>query len=182
MAFGYLRPSEGCLKQGEIIRDVFELWPVTSSNTSSGETQGQPAEKVKHPFAIVTTQDCDLHWDFEARHGAAPSHKMLNHIVFCDLFTRPEIRYRRGIEKNVFDRIMSNHDARFHRFAEAPVTGNEQFMPELIADFKKVFALPVEFVYERLSKDFLRSAVLPPMYLHEFIQRLYAFLSRVAIP
>lgn len=56
-------------------------------------------------------------------------------------------------------------------------------LPELVLDFKKPLTLSTAMVYEGLRlRKVRRFGVVPPVYLHDLIQRFYGFLSRVALP
>lgn len=142
-----------------------------------------PVERLDHPYAIIISQDCDLEWDYRARHGQVPDDKLLAHVLFCDLFLPNEIRSGGRLNSELFRRVKQNQDERYHHFDAAPIHETGQALPELYADFKATFSLPVEFVYSLTSGGkATRRGFLPAPYLQDFIQRLYSFLGRVAIP
>ena len=142
-----------------------------------------PSEWIDHPYAIVVSQGCDVEWDYKARQEQAESDKMLGHILFCELFPREDIKVRGRLKSDQFRRIRQNQDERYQYFGEGQIADSAQVLPELVADFKAVFSLPVEFVYTLLTTGRLaRLACLPSPYLEDFIHRVYSFLGRVAVP
>lgn len=175
------RPSNiPWLRQGEIIKDLFELQlQIPDVGTLS---QPQKFNPIDHPYSIIASPDCDLEWDYKARHGQAPEHKQLTHILFCSLFLEGEVRLR-NINSELFKRVRQNQDERYHSLAPAPINGLEDYLPWLFADFKITFSLPVSYVYWLVSSgQAIRKGSLPSPHLEDFIHRLYSFLGRVATP
>lgn len=186
MPLRYVASDSARLRQGEIIEDLVELGPVASDHRRLEADEPRVTaqfERIRHPYVIVISQDCDLEWDYGAREGSAPEHKLLRHVLFCDLFPPAEVRQRGSLTSGLFDRVKQNQDERYHRFDGAAVGDAGDFLPELVADFKSVFSLPTEFVYSLTSTDELaRRGFLPPPYLQHFTHRLHSYLSRVALP
>ncbi len=183
MSFHYEPPNSPHVRQGEIIKDLFELPLDVSSQSSIDLNQPVKLGRIDHPYSIVISQDCDLEWDYKARFEGASVHKLLTHVLCCSLFSRYEITDETKQKSRRFDLLKQNQDERYHYLAEAPVNGTEDTLPELIADFKTTFSLPTEFVYWSISTgQAIRKGALTSPYLEDFMHRLYSFLGRVATP
>lgn len=183
MPLRYLLPSNGPLSQGEIMENILELRPHISPEQSIDIPGSARLDPIEHKYAIVVSQDCDLEWDYSARQQATAGDKLLQHILFCDLYSEDEIRNRSNLRSDLFKRVKQNQDERYHHLKEGFVGETQQTLPELYADFKLVFSLPSDFVYLLASRGIsTRRAVLPPLYIQDFVQRLHNFLARVPIP
>jgi len=181
--FFYVRHSSLCLRQGEVLYNLYEFKLQIPQSTPFDAEQGVKFDPVEHLYAVVTSQDCDLEQDYKARAGEVPLDKMLSHVLFCSLFPQDEIRYKSGLHTEPMRRVRQNQDERYHYLSQAPVNGTQDMLPELIADFKTTFSLPTEFVYWLLStSQAARKGALPSPYLEDFMHRLYTFLGRVATP
>lgn len=183
MPFYYERPNSPYLRQGEIINALFELQLQIPLETTIDLNQPAKFDRVDHPYSIVVSQDCDLEWDYKARQGQAPEGKLMTHVLFCAMFSEDELRGRGNLTNELFRRVERNQDERYHHLLAAPIFGTEEGIPELFADFKTTFSLPVEFVYWATSTAQVnRSGSLPSPYLENLMHRLYSFLGRVATP
>lgn len=175
------------LRQGEILTDVVQYNPVASE--LSRESEELSFEPVIHPYAIIVTQDCDLDWDYRARQsGNAQLSKLLNSVILCEIATAREVRDI--ADKNImnskeWDLVKSQRHERFYFFERIPVEGElEQVgLPELTADFKKVFGINAATLYRQLELGIAkRRAVLSSPYLEHFSRRYHSFHGRVALP
>lgn len=182
-ALSYIRCDSPFLKQGEIIYNMYELQLQIPQATIATASQGTKFNPIEHPYAIVISQGCDLEQDHRARSGQTSSDKLLTHVLFCALFSQDEVRVRSKLTTDPMKRVRQNQDERYHYLSEAPIDGTETSLPELIADFKTTFSLPVDFVYWLISTEQAtrKGALLSP-YLEDFMHRLYSFLGRVATP
>lgn len=182
MDFFYVQHNSPFLRQGEIVSNLFEL-KLLIPQRKTIDVNKEKFVPVVQPYAIVVSQDCDLEWDYKARSGEVSEDKLLTHALFCALFTQDEVRSRSNLKSDQWKRVRQNQDERYHYLSEAPVHDTENSMPELIADFKTTFSLPVEFVYWLISTgQALRKGALFSPYLEDFMHRLYSFLGRVATP
>lgn len=182
MPLVYIPSESSHLRQGEIIENIFELTPKLPLGKTTDMEQTR-ASRTDHPRAIIVSQDCDLEWDYKARQGQVSNDKLLQHVLFCDLFLRDELILRSKLASDLFKRVKQNQDERYHHFNEASIAGTGQTLPELYVDFKTTFSLPVEFVYSLISNQYaVRRGFLPSPYLQDFTHRLYSFLARVPIP
>lgn len=193
MPFRYLSsPAEATFRQGEIICNLLEVSPAPSHiEQLYDETKAPHVIRRTHPMAVIISQDCDLYWDWKAR--ALPEQvkkdkqdesKLLSHLQFCELFKKEDIRCSRSFNSTLWERVTSGQDERYHQFNPAPIGDSKsEELPNLYADFKRTFSLPVDYAYWLISCDFAsRKALIPETYLRDFIQRLFSYLSRVAIP
>jgi hypothetical protein len=188
-----LPPGEFPLRQGEVLSNLLALHPKIIENKDwlHDDTKVPPLFRNSHPWVLIVSPACDLYWDWVYRKKPADvkkddldQSKLLDSIQFCDLFEKDEIRQQRGLNSNLWERIRSNQDERYHRFTSSKI-GDEMNgdMPELYVDFKRVFSLPTEFVYELISNSYtVRSALLSYPHLMDIIHRLFSYAGRVAIP
>ncbi|MCW5963361.1 MAG: hypothetical protein KIT83_04925 [Bryobacterales bacterium] len=182
--------KDGVFRQGEILSDVVQLHIRADSLVNS--TNELDFEEKIHPFALVLTQDCDLDWDFKAR--AADPHqdtvqenkrqaKLVPNVLLCELMTADVLRPRLA-GGDVLKRIRNNQDERYHCFPAAEIqqdSANEG-LPELVADFKRVFSLPTDELYARLAMGLKRRVVIMPPYLQHLSTRFGYYCLRVALP
>lgn len=175
------------LRQGEILTDVVQYNPATGELLR--EAEELPYKRIIHPYAIVVTQDCDLDWDYRARQSDnAQLPKLLNSIILCEISTAREVRDI--ADKNVMNSkewnlVASQRHERFYFFEKVPLEFElEQIgLPELTADFKKVFGIDAATLYQQLELGIAkRRAVLASPYLEHFSRRFYSWHSRVALP
>jgi len=179
--FSYLACTSSCLRQGEVIENLPEVVPAVALGQPLDLSGNLELRVVRHPTAIVVSQDCDLHWDYEAREDRTDDHKLLAHVLFCDLFTEERIRSAHGLDSQLWRRVRQNQDRRYHHFEAGPVSGTPDTLTDLYADFNAVFSLPVEYCYALISDQALvRRGYLPSPYLEDFIDRVYHYLGRVA--
>ena len=73
-------------RQGEILTGVVQYKPVPEE--SSAELAEAKFKPIIHPYAIIVTQDCDLDWDYTARQNKDKPYKLLNSVIFCEVYTR----------------------------------------------------------------------------------------------
>ena len=184
VAFFYVRHNDPFLKQGEIISNLFELKLQIPEETTIHAVKQPKFNPISYPYVIVVSQSCDLERDYEARFGGGSEHKLLEHVLFCGLFLREEIKDESKRKSLEFRRIREDQNERYHYLSEAPVNGTKDILPELIADFKATFSLPTDFTYWLVStgQTTTREGALFSPYLEDFMHRLYSFLGRVATP
>jgi len=176
--------QDSSLRQGEILTNVIQYNPVLSQ-----DAEELTFERVIHPYAIIITQDCDLDFDYKARFVSETQvSKRLNSIILCEIATAKEVR---DIEdKNVMNRkewdlVKSHRHERFYFFEKTlPEYELEQEgLPELTADFKKIFGIDAATLYRQIELGIVkRRTVLASPYLEHFSRRYYSFHGRVALP
>ena len=170
--------------QGELLSNVWEMQvdhPGVEISSDPASFQHNPAE---HPKVAIFTPDCDLLTDYLARYDAnnpGDDSKLLQHIQCCDVYEESEIRPGR-FGSDLWRRIRQNQDERYHCLPPGETEGEFQH-PTFFLDFKRMFSLPTQFLYDSLDiGEIVRRGVIPPIWLHSLIQRYFAFHSRVGVP
>lgn len=173
------------LRQGEILTDLVQYNPVSSE--LSLETKELSFDPVNHPYAIVVTQDCDLDWDYKARQsGNSQLSKLLNSIILCEISTAKEVRDTAdNMNSKEWNLVQSHRHERFYFFERIPLEYEleKTGLPELTADFKKVFGIDSATLYRQIELGVAkRRTVLSSPYLEHFSRRYHSFHGRVALP
>ena len=178
----------GSLRQCEILENVVELRVVLDSLRGEG---GVPEfdERV-HPLAVIVSQDCDLTWDYQARTAAddvRPSlaNKLLPNTLLCELFEATDLRGMQALNGPIWRRIERNQDERYHFLQRCD--GQRDLagvgFPELAIDFKRLFTIPTEELYYRISAgEIRRRSVLSGPFLQDLSNRFGYYHLRVALP
>jgi hypothetical protein len=173
------------LRQGEILTGVVQYTPVVIELMQ--EEQELSFDAILHPYAIVVTQDCDLDWDYRARQttNSQPS-KLLNSVILCEIATAREIRDTADdMNSAAWKLVVSHRHERYYFFEKIPPAyeTEQEGLPELTADFKKVFGIDGETLYHHIELGIVkRRAVLASPYLEHFSRRYHSFHGRVALP
>ena len=180
-------PDTGPIRQGEILSNVVEL----RLDPLCFRTETEPLiQQIVHPFAVVLTQDCDLEWDHKCRFVSDPSCqgrlalKLVPNILLCQAESAHTLRAHQSIKSDIWRRITSNTDERYHVLEEVPAeldrlrTG----IPSLALDFKRVFTVPTDELYHRLGFEAERRCYLIPPFVQFLSSRFTYFLGRVAVP
>jgi hypothetical protein len=172
--------AEHFLAQAEILSDlIFAHLELSSLGTSQIRIFTK-----QHPLAIILTQGCELEQDFKARRRQVPEDKLVPCILFCELNLASQMRDPK-MSSNIWNRISQNNDERYHFFQAVDQDQDTQGegLPELGVDFKRLFAIPTDEVYWRISTgEVKRRCLLKSPYLEHFCRRFANFLSRVALP
>ncbi len=175
------------LRQGEILTGVVQYNPVIDE--LSQQTQELSFEPVIHPYAIVITQDCDLDWDYRARHTQEVQlSKLLNSVVLCEIATAKEVRDiedKKVMNAGEWNFVKSHRHERFYFFEKIPLEYEleQEGLPELTADFKKVFGIDAATLYRQIELGIVkRRTILASPYLEHFSRRYHSFHGRVALP
>jgi len=179
------------LRQGEILTGVIQYKPVVNEIVNeilqgAQESRNLSFTPILHPYTIVVTQDCDLDWDYKARRDSnANSTKLLNSIILCEIETAAAIRSTDGVNRKEWELVISHRHERFYFFEKIlPQCEIEQEgLPELTADFKKIFSLDSATLYRQIEVGIAkRRTVLTSPYLEHFSRRYHNFHNRVALP
>jgi hypothetical protein len=188
-------PMDGVFRQGEILSDVVQVH-LSADSLTPNALEISIEEKV-HPYALVLTQDCDLDWDFKARNVQPDEQnrdradaeenrrqaKLVPNILLCELTTADVLRPRLA-GGDVLRRIKANQDERYHYLPAIPPANDRggDGLPELVADFKRVFSIPTDEVYLRAALGLRRRALMQSPFLQHLSSRFGYFCSRVALP
>ena len=175
-------PAASAISQGEI------LWGVIEHRDTAPaiETEEHFVQSIRHPLAVVVTQGCDLLRDWEARQVKSfdESKAAMTHVLLCGLYEEGGLRNGpTPLNSTLWSRVEKNQNERYHHLPSATVGSSQLRLPDLYTDFRRPVALPLASLYAGItSLRVARLAVIPPIFLHDFIHRFYAFHSRVAIP
>jgi hypothetical protein len=176
------------LRQGEILTNVTQYNVEPMAQLLDQPDISLPTIPIIHPYAIVVTQDCDLDWDYKARtqkQHNTPS-KFLNSVILCEVNTAEEVRNNAdNMNSKEWGLVSSQRHERFYFFEKIRIDYElqQKGLPELTADFKKVFAIDAAALYYQLNSGMaLRRAILCSPYLEHFSRRYYSFHGRVALP
>ncbi len=178
-----ISPQVGCFRQGEILSNLIQLHVDASSLE---DPEGPSFEEKTHPFALILTQDCDLDWDFKARtteiREDTRQRKQLPNILFCELFEVETLKPQ--YVSNLWQRISRNQDERFHYITACHDQQDRKGtgLPVLVADFKRIFSIPTDELYKRVSSGLERRTTLSVPFLQDLANRFGCYLLRVALP
>lgn len=188
MPLQYDLAASGPLRQGEILADVHEHRVEAPAASLSGndapKRKSHTFTSVKHPLTVVLSPACDLdqHYGFHEE-GSDKAAFALSHVILLDLYSQSDLRTNPAIVSNIFDRIKKNQDERYHCLPAAEIGSSGQSLPQLFVDFKRAFSLPIDSLYTALESGLVRRrAIVPPVYVHDLIQRFYSFLARIGVP
>jgi hypothetical protein len=182
-----------CLKQGIIVSGLTELIPLNYDSFLQAENSDASPKTVKfkkviHEYSIIVSQSCDLVSDYHARREENPSEqKIVDQVIVCNLFDASRIRadQSRAMNSAQWKFVEQNRHKRYYFFEQIRPDLDLlcSGMPEMVADFKKLFAVDTEFFYSQLTNNIaqFRSVLISP-YLESFVSEYYNFQSRVALP
>ena len=187
MAIYETSPDSGPLRQGEVLSNVVELRLAPECLAPDAEPL---FERIVHPYAIVLTQDCDLHWDHRARFPADPNDqtrledKKIPNVLFCQADKAEAMRGTRGIKSDIWRRIANNSDERYHVLPDVPAAVDKagEGIPSLVLDFKLLFTVPADQLYFHLGFEAKRRCFLLPPFLQSLSSRFSYFMGRVGLP
>jgi hypothetical protein len=175
-----------CVHAGEYVKNVVQYYTVR--NEESNNSEAISFNQIIHPYAIVTTQDCDLDWDYRARQGVADRLKLLNSVILCGISTATNVRSiedKGTMNSGEWNLVKTQRHERFYFFEKIPIECDleQEGLPELTVDFKKVFGIHAEDLYRQVDAEMVkRRSTLTSPYLEHFSRRYSAFHSRVALP
>lgn len=181
----YIRAnSGGPLRQGEILSSIEQYIAQVS-----GRGAGYPVDvKLKlHPFAVVLTQGCDLAQDFAGREDEAQGRLLIPNVVLCEVDLAQNLKgdsERIAPGSETWKRVTQNQVDRFQYLREIMSADDalNEGIPALLVDFKRIFTLPTDGLYEQLLRVAKRRTVLASPYREHLSSRHAHFISRVALP
>ena len=175
------------LRQGEILTGVVQYKPVI--NELLQDNQELSFDAIVHPYAIVVTQDCDLDWDYRDRQATkSQSSKLLNSVLLCEITTAQEVRDiedKKVMNSKEWNLVESHRHERYYFFEKiSSACDSEQIgLPELTADFKRIFGIDAEILYRQIEVGMVkRRSILVSPYLEHFSRRYHSFHERIALP
>lgn len=175
--------SEGELRQGEIISNLVQ---ARLDITTVDATSVPKVDRIKHPYAVIVSQDCDLLQDFRARNGATVRpDKMLPNILFCEVTTADELCLgATPLSTREQDFFVKNKLERYHFLQKVAPEADalREGLQELGIDFKRYFSVPTDEVYRRLTFEAKRRCVMKSPYFEHLSSRFSYFQQRIGLP
>lgn len=176
------------LRQTEILTNVVQK--RQSIRSLGGKTP--VLEEIRHPYAIVITQDCDLEQDFKARNAESAKEsttdksatdKLLPNILLLEAISTIELLGKVS-GKDIRKRVRQNQDERYHvlQKIEPGEDAEGAGLPSLGVDFKRVFTVPTDELYAQLKSNAKRHSWLATPYLEHLAKRFANFQCRIALP
>ena len=177
---------ECALTQCEIISglQVHQIDVETVAVDTEGLPEQQPrivkANSIKHPYAIVVSQDCDLTQDYNFRFKSiGKPRNAISNILFCEAMLAEDLVH--GDEHGtIFEEgairqdYRNNNDFRYHFIQEIPMNFDALGcgIGELGFVFKRFFSLPSQEAYDQIRLGLAtRRTVLKRPYLEHFCDR-----------
>lgn len=185
----------GPFRQGELLGDIWEHRPdIPPIDIPEGTNIAY--RSIHHSKVMVMNPACDIEWDYRARFQGDEAQQtltpgeiekpgvLISHVLLCDVYDIGGIQTIVPPGRDIWKRVEQNQDERYHHLVVAEIGVSTAItLPDLYLDFKKVFGIPTEQLYEGLrAAAITRIAVMPPIYLHDLMHRFYGFLSRIALP
>lgn len=125
--------------------------------------------------------------DYRARQTTnSQQSKLLNSVILCEISTAREIRDTADdMNSAAWKLVVSHRHERYYFFEKIPpeCEVEQEGLPELTADFKRVFGIDASTLYRQMELGMVkRRAILASPYLEHFSRRYHSFHSRVALP
>ena len=174
--------KEERILQGDVIKNVEFIEYID-------EEEGiLEISKIKFPYVVVLSQDCDLAQDHTFRTDDKPSDKWLISVLVAPLYNAEHVYYGSHLEdlgiksaqiskgKSPGDFLRNNQNPRYH-FLEFP--DSIPIVPSVI-DFKHYFSVHRNNLLNLRKNNHICS--IGELYREDISQRFSAFLSRIGLP
>ncbi|XHC25076.1 MAG: hypothetical protein ACFHWZ_07145 [Phycisphaerales bacterium] len=181
-------PNSGPLLQGEIITGVARATAIFSASTIKGGEVRPAIRMVRHPYLITVSQACDLDKDFREREKEEPKRKkLLETVLVVAAYTSDIVAEDEYMDRKEIKNLQSTKEPRFQLLASVPsrLDREEQGLPQLVVDFKSVFAIDTAYLLAVLSNNETgarRRCYLKSPYRDHLQQRFTSFLGQVGLP
>jgi hypothetical protein len=168
------------ISQGDIFKDVEYI------EYAIEEEGNVEISKIRFPYVMVLTQDCDLMWDYTNRDNA--NKRLISAIVAPlynkDHFLLGEHLSTLGLKMNnlltgsssIVNSIMENKDRRYHSMSFDDETLG---MTDMVMDFKHYFTVNLSYLEDNKNNRVCRVSEL---YREQISHRFAHFLSRIGLP
>ena len=149
-------------------------------------------QSLQHPLIVILHPWCDLEQDYKKRlEKGAINRQPENYtdeipntvpqVLCCEAYDIAHVKA--SLNARLMDQVLQNDHKRYHYFNEARIRGKDESIPAMIIDFKKIVAISCVSLYEAIRiSQVRRLAIVPDVYVHDLINRFYAFMSRVGLP
>lgn len=184
----FCSPPDEAIRQGEILTDV-RAYQVVAQKLGDDP---QELESIRHPYAVVLTQDCDLAQDFKDRRDLPSdelqkSHRAIPTIFLLEVVTAEQLKHspRGYLNSKETQQVVRNNHFRYHFIQKTPEESDlvGKGLPEFGLDFKRYFTIPTDVLYEQIAQGMCqRRTVLETPYVQHLTQRFSAYFARVALP
>jgi hypothetical protein len=182
--YAIIRPNER-LYQGALVENVVE-WTIGYEEANHNAPYAALA--VRHPLAIIMSQDCDLEGDFRQRQTNEWAESDLPSILLCPGFAAEKLRLDLGSQKinsARWNTIRTNKDDRYAYLAEVSQTSDSagKGHPSILLDLTSCFTVRTSELYRqvRLGQAKPRCRLETPW--REHLQLRFAnYLARIGLP
>lgn len=174
------------ISQGDIIQDVeFIEYAIEKEGVVE-------ISKIKFPYVIVLTQDCDLEQDYKNRTDSNSSNqdKHLISVIVAPLYNIEHVfdgkhlselgLQMQSISKNPkktdHNNLKKNNNPRYH-FLEFDESIK---IVDSVIDFKHYFTVNASYLKESKKNNFVGKV--DALYREDISQRFASFLSRIGLP
>lgn len=173
------------VRQGDVFRDIDFI------ESASEESGIITVSKIRFPYVIVLTQDCDLEQDYKFRwteNGGKGHDKWLLSVLVAPLYNLEHVFNGEHLSELSFEMqqikksgtkgklLTQNQVPRYH-YLEFP--DSVPVVPSAI-DFKHYFSISVSTLHGIKSTNFVCSV--SELYREDISHRFASFLSRIGLP
>lgn len=169
------------LCQGDILHDVEFAFHSGYEGDGSAEISKKNLE-----YCVVINQECDLDLDYKnrAQQPVKNHDKYIPTILLLPAYRAIQLKDGKHLDilkgeiwnSDQFKGIKQNNNQRFHYIDE----NNDFQIPELVIDFKHIYAVNREVLYQRIGKVYYAS--ISELYRESLSQRYTHYLSRIGLP
>ncbi len=171
------------INQGDIFKNIthIENWEESGNELK--------ISRIRYPYMIVLSQDCDLREDALVRSNKINDKALLSVLAAplynFDQFLSGEHLKNLGIDatpipqnpsKTNHKNLIQNQTPRYHFLEENTNAG----LPKLVIDFKHYFSISIEYL-QKVKEDNFECA-LDFLYRERLSQRFANYLSRIGLP
>jgi hypothetical protein len=172
------------LRQSEIISNIVQYFrnPAASLDTPEDEVE---TLAIRHPYAVILSQDCDLLWDFDAKSKGGPPE--LNGVLLYEAAPADGIRAERDIKLDLWKPIRQNKNDRYQFLEAVPPECDlsKEGIPQLLIDFKRYFTISAQEIVRQISlrdNPARRRCCLQMPYREHLQFRAAQYLQRIVLP
>lgn len=170
------------LRQGEILSNLTQS--IITVNSLKGDVR--EVREIVHPAAIIMDSDCDLLQHYQSHGDIESAKRHLSSVICCEVHEAEAFRTapNSGLNSAIWKQVKQNKNERYQFLEAVPDScdSDGEGLPDLILDFRRHFAIPIDEIYARLDINARRRCVLQCPYLEHCISRFCYYLGRVALP
>lgn len=170
------------LYQGELLENVAE-WTVGYEDANHDAPYGALA--LRHPLALVLSQDCDLEQDHSRRQQDGWVQTDLRSILLCPAFPADNLRQQQSLSSRKWETIRQNKDERYAylsdilQASDSSGTGH----PAILLDLTNYFTVQTPELYRQIRLSEAKPRCRLRMPWREHLQFRFAnYLARIGLP